>query len=366
MATRTEYADQRYIMRRVAMRREVLLPDDTTGTPTVQVGSRVDPGDVVARGFAPSRHHIVNAAEALRLRNPADLNALMLVEIGDQVTEGQAIAGRNPTRGRRALSPVEGVLVAVTNGRMIIRAVPEKIELQAGIRGEVVELYNRRGVVIQTSGAVVQGVWGNERRAVGRLRMEPADGIEFVEGDAINLEYRGAIVITKNPLAYTSLVIIQEQNIAGVIAPSMDSSLMPAVLELDRAVLLTEGFGDMPMSTVVVSMLTNLLDGQPNLQATLDAVMPSALGARRPEMLVNVPIKEGERPRTPRTEQQIAPGVAVRVTRAPYTGQTGKVTAVLDVPKPLENGLRVPGAIVEFAGGESVLVPTANLEIFAG
>lgn len=44
-----------------------------------------------------------------------------------------------------------------------------KMELRAGIPGTVIQVVPNCGVVIQTSGGLVQGVWGNGRIDAGLL-----------------------------------------------------------------------------------------------------------------------------------------------------------------------------------------------------
>ncbi len=367
MSFTSEYPEQRYILPRVTVRREVLLPNDVYGTLLVREGQRVEINTILARGQLPSHHYIVEAASALGLRNPDDLNAMMLAEVGDMVIAGDAIAGRNPRRGARALAPVDGVIVGLDRGRIILREAPEEVDLVAGMQGFVVEVRPRRGAVIQATGAVLQGVWGNNQRAVGAIRMEPPDGLEFIQGSEINLEWRGAIVISRTALGPTAFAIMEEQDIAGVIAPSMDSTLIDAALSFNRAILLTEGFGAQRMSVAVQGFLSRLLEENINVRGSLDAVLPGMLEARRPELLVNLPVRSGEdEPRSPRSADRLRAGMSARVTMPPYQGQTVTIEEIPRNPVQIDGGMRMRIARVQLAGGESITVPIANLEVFAG
>src|SRR5210317_1829453 len=121
MTFASKYPDVRYIVSNTTFNRSCFLPEDVHGKVLVQKGERVDNNTIIAQGETVAHHSIVEAAELLRLRKPQDLGALMLVEIGDTVEEGQVIAGSNPKRGRRAFAPVDGVVVGVDAGRVIIR-----------------------------------------------------------------------------------------------------------------------------------------------------------------------------------------------------------------------------------------------------
>jgi hypothetical protein len=321
----------------------------------------VDIRDVIARGTRPGRFVILEAAEFFRVKRPEDLQPLILVQPGSSVEARQVIAGKSAARGRRLTSPVTGRIAYIGDGRIVVQETPEVVEVAAGLIGQVVSVREQRGAVIETLGAVLQGVWGNGHIAIGPLRMEAGQGLETIVSDQVNIQYRGALVVTRRPIQARSLQVMQEMGMAGVIAPSMDASLIErAARDLPNALLLTEGFGAMPMSQYVYSFLESL-DGK---QATLDAVQPGRFEARRPEVIVNQPPKSGQRPGPPDTEAVLQPKMAVRLTRGPYAGLVGQVVHLPKTPYLLENGLRVPCAQVALATGEATFVPLANLEVF--
>ncbi len=365
MSFAAEYPEQRYMLPKATVQRAVLLPEGVLGTVAVREGQSVEMNTVIARGRLPAYHHIVDAAEDLRLKDPDDLNVFLLAQRGERVSAGDAIAGRNPRRGRRAFSPADGIIAGVTDGRIIVREFAAGVEVVAGMRGFVVSIRPRRGAVIQTTGAVLQGIWGNGQRAVGAIRLEPEDGLDFIQGDDINLQWRGSIVITQQPLTELGLQVMDEQDIAGVIAPSMDATLLDSVLTYNRAVMLTEGFGQARMSVPTFNFLEQTVTDNPNIRGSLDAVLPGMAQARRPELLMNVQLNRGEEPPAPRSIRRLQPGMAVRVTRPPFAGQTGRVDTVLDAPAMLPGGLNVPAATVTLTSGETATIPIVNLELFA-
>jgi hypothetical protein len=62
-------------------------------------------------------------------------------------------------------------------------------------------------------------------------------------------------------------------------------------------------------------------------------------------------------------DRPLAEGALVRMTRAPLAGVAGRVLQVADMPRTVENGLRLPGAEVQLSSGRTVFVPLANLEL---
>ena len=357
-----EYPQQRYVVSTVTIQREVLLPNDVRGILNVREGQQVEINTIIARGQRPARHHIVEAAKKLRLRKPEQLNELLTVAVGDPVTTGDPLT----TRRRRVVSPVDGTVAGIEGGRIIVREEAEEVEVIAGIQGWVIQLIPRRGVVIQASASVVQGVWGNNRRAVGAIRVEPEEGLELIQGDSINLEWRGAIVLTKRPLSEIGMRIMEEQDIAGVIAPSMDSTLLGSAVQFERAIMLTEGFGEARMSVVVQNFIADTIENNRNIRGTLDAVTPNPLEIRRPELMMNVITREGQEPPAPRTVDRLRKGMQVKVTRFPYTGQMGTIVEIPQTPVQIDGGIRTAVARVQLTSGDTVNVPIANLEVFAG
>lgn len=355
----TYYPDQRYASEYTVIRREVMLPELATGTIRIMEGKKVDVRDVAAQGVMPSRHIIIDAMPILGLKKPEELLGLMQVEPGDTVEDQDVLAGKNPKRGKRVFAPVRGIVAKVDNGRIILQEMPEILNLEAGVRGRVVRVEPGRGLVIEANGGQIQGVWGNNRRVISIMRMEPEGGLKNIEADDLDLRYKGVVVITQNPLTMSSFEVMHDRGFVGLIAPSMDISLMDVALSAHGAVFLTEGFGDMRMSRILFTMFEKFNEQQ----ITLDAYMPNRWENRYPEIVINRTTREDSPPRRPNPLLALRPTMTVRVSREPYAGQTAKVVEIPKLPVQLENGLRVLCARVELSTGEVVFIPLNNLEV---
>jgi hypothetical protein len=104
----------------------------------------------------------------------------------------------------------------------------------------------------------------------------------------------------------------------------------------------------------------NEMDGR---QATLDGLQPEALEARRPELLITIPLSPHERPSAPLTNLSLQQGMQVRVVHGDGSVTFGQVISLPKAPVMLDNGLRVQCALVELVTGEKLSVPLANIEI---
>lgn len=359
MSYGTYFPDQRHALAMATIRRERLLPHDALGIVEAREGERLDLRDVVARGPLPTRYRILEAAAFFGLKRPSDLEKLLLVQEGDDVEAGQPLAGKSKGRGRRLLSPVTGSVAYIGEGRLIVAETPHMLELEAGISGTVIAIRDRRGVMLEATGAVVQGVWGNGRISVGSLRTEPEGGLDRLASTDTYMDYRGAILVTRRPLTEAGLEIFQSFSLSGLVAPSMSPRLIEPVRALPNAVLLTEGFGEMRMSVNSANFFESL-NGR---QATLDSILPDRMEARRPELVVNMPARASDRPTVPNPDATLRVGTTVRLTRGDFAGQIGQVVHLPKTPYSLENGLRLLCAQVQLATGGTAFVPLANLEV---
>jgi hypothetical protein len=123
--------------------------------------------------------------------------------------------------------------------------------------------------------------------------------------------------------------------------------------------LITEGFGEVPMSRPLLSLLQQ--------HAGREACMASGphYGARLLRPQVIIPLLRGEE--APRGESPILEeGKLVRLVREPYLGEVGYVASLPLQKKKVEWGVEVEGLEVDLAKGERVFVPLANLELLEG
>jgi hypothetical protein len=350
------YPNQRHLLGRTTIRRDRALPDNMLGEVLVQSGMRVGLRDVVARGAAPTPYMLIEAARFFNLRDPDKLFDLLGVRIGEEITEGTVLAARG---GKRLLSPIGGEVVDITQGLIVLREHAPTIELEAGVNGTVVGVRKSHGVIVEAYGAVLQGVWGNGRRAIGTIHLEPSAGMENIYGSMIDTQFRGAILITRRPLRAVSFQVIEDQGFNAVIAPSMEPDVLELAMQSDAAILLTEGFGSQRMSNAI-AQFAEAVDGR---QATVDAVLPSALETREPEVLISVPLNPGERPPLPNQMTPLKLDREVRIVGGASAGMVGHIIGLPKEPVLLDNGLRVPCAEVELVTGERLDVPLANIEV---
>jgi hypothetical protein len=280
---------------------------------------------------------------------------------GDAVQANEVIAAPRGllSRLRGGLrSPVEGQVVEVRDGLILIQSASTTYELTAHLKGQVTNVMPQRGVVISAVGALIQGVWGSGGEAEGVLKVLVDNPQRPLRARSIDVSCHGTIVVGGRILDEKALEQGIEAKVRGVVAGSVSADLCPFIETLPYPVIITEGFGTLPMSDPVFALLHANL-GQ---QAMLSAQTLTRWGARRPEVLI--PLRaEDEMPPQETRPRPLEVGDRVRLLRAPHLGSVGRVEDLPDHPQTIESGARVSVARVELGEGESVLVPLANLEV---
>jgi len=339
------------------VRRLRVLP--RPGAVLIPTGRLVKANEVIARAAVPSEHRFVNVARLLRVP-PDRLERYLLKNIGDTVKQGEPLAGRRVLLGLRRIrvaSPMDGVVKAVTGGRVLLEGEPEVVEVQASVPGRVAGIERDRGATIETHGALIQIAWGRGGVVWGVLKMMAPDAEGCADPGAFNIDHHNAIVAINAPLNEPFLRSAGEKRIRAIIAPSADAALLPVLEEALCPVALTQGFGDMLMSSAIL----DILRANNGREIALDAAPPERWRASRPEIIIPLPApSEPVAPYVPGEPLQV--GQRVRILASPYLGEIGEVVDLPPGEQCLESGLWLPGADVRLPSKEIVFVPFTNLE----
>lgn len=344
------------------LRRERLLP--LAGDVTVQPRQRVEAADVVARTFVADRHYLVDVGRKLGL--PDDkTDSTMVKQDGDAVKLGEPIAVRKTALGLRKLtarSPAEGRLVAAAGGKALVAAISKPFELRAGIPGQVVTILQSRGVVIETTGALLEGVWGNGREDSAPLRLLGESPLTPLTAALVEMDMRGALLACGQLADPAVLKTVAEVHPRGLIVGGLAPGLLPLAQALDFPVLVVEGFGQRGFSAPAFA----LLKSNAGREAWLNAARWDRFRGQRPELIVPLP-SPSTPPAAPVEGEALEVGKRVRVLRGRDAGKVGAVLDLSDAPVLVPSGLRVRVARVMLEGGPAAgtEIPVANIELLA-
>lgn len=343
------------------------------GRVLVEQGTRVAPETVIARTEIPGILRTVRVADVLGLE-PDEVKESLQVKQGDRVTQGQLLAQTRAFFGlmkTECRSPVEGVveLISPVSGHLGIREKPNPIEVTAYIRGEIAEVMEGEGVVVETQGAFIQGIFGVGGERQGALHMAVGDPGQPITEAEVLPEHRGRILAGGSNISGAALRKAAEVGVLGIVVGAIIDRDLSDYLGYDIGVaitghepvpttlVITEGFGTIRMADRTFHLL-QALEGQ---TASINGATQIRAGVLRPELVVPHP-EDAEVETPPHESQDLDVGTPIRVIREPYFGRLGRVAALPPEPQVIPSGAHVRVLEADL-DGERVVVPRANVEI---
>jgi hypothetical protein len=344
------------------------------GDVVVATGEEVSPETVVARTNIPGILRTVRAAEKLGI-DADELNKALAVAQGDQVTSGQVLAQSRSFFGMfksECRCPVDGTveLISEVTGQIGVRERPNPVEVDAYIRGRVTSVLEGEGVVVETQGALIQGIFGVGGERLGPVRMAVQDPSEALTEEHLTPEMAGEVVVGGSNISGAALRRALELGIAGVIVGAIIDRDLIDFLGYDIGVaitgheainltlILTEGFGSIRMADRTFKLLQSL-EGQ---IASINGATQIRAGVIRPELIV--PRAAAAEAEAERHDLDI--GTPIRIIREPYFGQLATVAGLPPELQQIPSGAEVRVLVARLQSGEEVIVPRANVEIIEG
>jgi len=331
-----------------------MLP--TAGTIQVRSGDKVAPADVVAETTIAREHILIDVAHALGVPS-ARADPLIKCTRGDKVPKNAVLASGGGVIPRSVRAPREGRVVAVGGGQVMLEVGETLFELRAGYPGFVAQILENRGVVIQSTGALIQGIWGNGRMDFG-LMLNLAELPDHVLAPSeVDVSLRGSIILGGHVGDEKVFRNAAELPVRGMILGSMAPSLVPLALQMKFPVLVVEGLGKREMNAAAHKLLTT----NAKRDVAINAEPFDRYTGTRPEVVIQLPVNQ--EPPLPRDLESFAPGQIVRLLRNPRLGAVGTIETVRSIPVILPNGLKTNCADVRLESNELLIVPLANLEV---
>jgi len=343
-----------HILPLATIRRERVLP--VPGRVLVRQGQKVEPRDVIAEANLAPEHLLLDVSRSLGM-STKKVKSLIQREVGEDVAEGDLIAGPVGITRRVLRAPVSGRIELIQDGKVMLQVETAPYELRAGFPGVVNDLIADRGAVIETQGALVQGVWGNGRIDFGLLQNKLESPEAKINRDQLDVSLRGAVVLGGYCEDPKTLKNAAEIPLRGLILSSMSAALAPLAAKMPFSVVVLRGFGFQSLD----SASYNLLKSNQNREIALNAVALDRFAGTRPEVIIPLPTSENH-PYPMETEDYGA-GQKVRLVHTSEKNSIGTIERILDQSTVLPSGLRAVAASVTLENNKSVVVPLANLEI---
>ena len=343
-----------HIIPLTTIRRERFLP--VAGRLLVRTGQRVSTTDVVGEAIVNSEHLLLDLVRGLGVPAGKADNFLQC-KAGDRVLQDDVLAGPVGLTKRVLRAPGNARVIVAGEGQVLLELESPPMELKAGLPGMVIDLLADRGVVIETTGALIQGVWGNYEIDYGLMIVLARSPDDELTVDRLDVSLRGSIVMGGYCQDVEVLKTAASLPLRGLILASMDPSLIPVASKIKIPVIVIEGFGNLPMNSAAYKLLST----NDQREVSLNAEQWDRFTGVRPEIIIPLPAP-GEPPLPPDADL-FSVGQQVRIVRAPHKSDIGTIVDIRAGMTPLPSGLMAPTAEIRLESGENALLPLANLEV---
>jgi hypothetical protein len=276
---------------------------------------------------------------------------------GDVLSEGDLIAGPIGWAKRVVRAPRAGKVILAGRGKILLEIDSAAFELRAAYPGIVTSFVPERGIVLETYGALIQGMWGNGGMDTGLLRVLINKPEDVLNADRVDVNLRGSVILGGYCGDASVLQNAAGLPVRGLILASMGASLLREAVKMPYPIVVLEGFGLLPMNAVAFKLLTS----HDQREVVLNAELFDPYSTSRPEIVIPLPVSEP--PSDPRSATIFAPGQRVRIGRAPYHAYTGTLLTVRPGLDTLPSGVKTATAEVRLENNATVILPLANLEV---
>ncbi|RLI32202.1 hypothetical protein DRO56_03925 [Candidatus Bathyarchaeota archaeon] len=345
------------------------------GKVLVKEGDEVNYDTVVAETLVSGDPYVIQAAVKLGI-TPDALKDCMVKKVGDPVEEGEILAKYIMFFGlikRYVRSPVKGTVESVSDvtGRIIVRGAPVPVYVDAYIPGRIIKVIPNEGVIIETQGAFIQGIFGIGGEKHGKIDVKVEKPNEVLTADKISSDDRGHILVGGCLATLDAMKKAVEVGAAGIVVGGVESEDLKDFMgteigvaitgeeKLGITLIVTEGFGRMVMHKRTFEILKKLN----GYMASINGATQIRAGVIRPEVII--PYEGGASQESSKDELAVGmvPGTRVRIIRNPYFGFIGKVVSLPVELQEIETESKVRVLEVELENGQRVIVPRANVEI---
>lgn len=355
------------------IRKERRLP--LKGTVTVEKGAEVEASTVVARTELPGNVKMLNLATRIGLP-PGDIPELILKKNGDPIEENEIIAQSKGFFGffkNTVRSPIKGSFESYSKitGQILLREPPMPVEIEAYIKGKIVEIIPDEGVVIESRTTFVQGIFGIGGETRGELKIVTDGPEQELTKDRIDESCEGKILVGGSFVTHEALRKAIAVKAKAVVIGGFDDKDLKEFLGYDLGVaitghekkgitlILTEGFGRMNMARATF----DLLKSREGMLTSVNGATQIRAGVMRPELVIPIGDEIQSKQKKEGEAGALDIGSRLRVIRAPYFGKLGRVSALPPELTKLESEARVRILEVEFDDGSKAIVPRANVEL---
>lgn len=334
---------------------ELVRPFTGICTPAVKKGESVEAASVVAHCEVSAGQRLVKVANVLGVAR-SSVKKYMLRNVGDRIYQGEIIARTKGVFGvgkKELRSPADGVVTDIDkNGDIIVKFLPVPVRLVAGAAGSVAAV-SENSITISTLGTQIKGATGagKDREGIIRIVAQPT---EFIIPATIDGNCQGKIIVGGAMLDRAAIEKALTVGVKGIVVGGInyrDFLSLGIESDIGLTVIITEGFGKVPMGKDIFEAFNKLKDKF------------AFINGHEKTVLIPQELSVNAKPTTAEYWRELKVGDLVRLFRPDSQELIGVVEEISSKEQTLYSGLSTVVATVKFLSGEIVTAPAANLEI---
>jgi len=358
--------------KKTLFRKERILP--LKGKVLVNKGDILNPDTIIASTNLPGNVQMLKVNNILNIE-PRDVVDCLVIKEGDSVKKGDMIAETAGIFGMfksSVESPVDGTIESISEstGRVIVREAPIPVEVDAYVSGTVDEVIKNEGIILKSDAAFIQGIFGIAGEKRGELVLVSNSSSDELTSDQITKDMEGKILIGGSFLSLDAYKKAMSCNVAAIVVGGFNYYDLKAVLgydlgvaitgteKLPTALIVTEGYGSIPMSDATFELLKN----NHGNEASVNGATQIRAGVIRPEIVIPLSSDSESEDSLSKEPEGIQEGSTVRVIRSPNFGKIGTVSSLPSELNKMESETMVRVAEISI-DGKNTLIPRANLEM---
>ena len=360
------------VLKKTVFKKERILP--LKGEVLVKDGDLLNPDTIVASTNLPGNVQMLKVSNILNI-DPKDVVDALKVKESQEVKKGDIIAETAGIFGMfksSVESPVNGTIESISKstGRVVVREAPIPVEVDAYVSGKVDQVIENEGIILKSNAAFIQGIFGIAGEKRGDLLLVSSSPSEELTADQITPDMKGKILIGGSFLSLGAYKKALSLQVAGIVVGGFNYYDLKAVLgydlgvaitgteRLNTALIVTEGYGSIPMSEATFSLLKE----NNGKSSSINGATQIRAGVIRPEIVIPIDSGNSDNDSESQIPEGIKEGSTVRVIRSPNFGKIGKVISLPSELNKMESETMVRVAEIKI-NGKNILIPRANLEM---
>jgi hypothetical protein len=316
--------------------------------------SLVSPGEVVSAdrcvGISIARGPLIliDVATPLGLA-PDDVRRALAVSVGDAVHRDQTLASlRRRYRRRSVRAPDAGLVQGIVGGYLLLRLPDVETQILAGVAGTVSDVTAEGQVKVKCNGTRIHGAWGDGGTGRGPLALttEGADG--ELTWQKVSRHLTGCVLVGGWLGEERAILRARQFGIAGLLVGGIAAPLARHT-GWGLPIVATEGVGVPHMAPTFYRAIQQRAGCVVQLQGGCAEGGPMAS--------ISHAVSQGAE------NSALAVGAGVRLTRGPYLGYEGRISALPEGLQRTALGGLTEGAQIALPAGQRLFAPWENLEV---